>query len=77
MAEEVKEVLVFSEKNEVDGENIVAKIVLSDFENLENVKSKIIENCRENLAVYMYPNRLEFVKELEHTINGKVKRYGN
>lgn len=73
----VQDVLVMCESDKVTGEIIVAKILLRSGVNQEYVKSKIRKHCKENLASYMYPKRLDFVAKIEHTYNGKMRRYND
>ncbi|MEJ2249603.1 MAG: AMP-binding protein, partial [Candidatus Lokiarchaeota archaeon] len=61
---------------ELKGSELVkAYIVLSDgFQESEEMKAKIKDFCRKNLAPYKVPKLIEFRKELPETLVGKVQR---
>lgn len=69
--EYVKDILVYGQKNEKYGEQVIAKIVIKGGrQNLKNV----IAFCRNNLSIYKVPTKWECVDLIEKTISGKTKR---
>ncbi len=76
--QEVEMVAVVGVPNELRGEIIKAVIVPREKSLLknknENLKDKIKEHVKQNLAAHEYPRLIEFVKELPLTTTGKIKR---
>ena len=76
--EEVEMVAVVGVPDELRGEIIKAVIVPREKSLLknknENLKDKIKEHVKQNLAAHEYPKLIEFVKELPLTTTGKIKR---
>lgn len=69
----VKEVCVISEVHKLLGEVPIAKVVLK--ENEECTQSEIRNYCTSKLAHYKVPFRFDFVRNIDKTYNGKVRRY--
>ena len=71
-------VAVVGVQDELRGEIIKAVIVPREKSLLrnknENLKNKIKEHVKQNLAAHEYPRLIEFVKELPLTTTGKIKR---
>ena len=71
-------VAVVGVPDELRGEIIKAVIVPREKSLLknknENLKDKIKEYVKQNLAAHEYPRLIEFVKELPLTTTGKIKR---
>ena len=76
--QEVEMVAVVGVPDELRGEIIKAVIVPRDKALLknknENLKYKIKEHVKQNLAAHEYPRIIEFVEELPLTTTGKIKR---
>ncbi len=68
----IKEAVVAGIRDQYRGETIKAYCVLKDGESL--TEEEVIKFCRENLAAYKAPKRVEFRKELPKTMVGKVLR---
>ena len=76
--QDVEMVAVVGVPDELRGEIIKAVVVPRDKALLknknENLKYKIKEHVKQNLAAHEYPRLIEFVKELPLTTTGKIKR---
>ena len=76
--QEVEMVAVVGVPDELRGEIIKAVIVPREKSVLknknENLKYKIKEHVKQNLAAHEYPRLIEFVEELPLTTTGKIKR---
>ena len=76
--QEVEMVAVVGVPDELRGEIIKAVVVPRDKALLknknENLKYKIKEHVKQNLAAHEYPRLIEFAKELPLTTTGKIKR---
>ena len=73
----VAECCVFGRSDSMRGQIVVARIVLKkDFEADKKLEQEILDFIRENTALYKCPRKIEFVKELAKTYNGKIKRGG-
>ena len=76
--QEVEMVAVVGVPDKLRGEIIKAVIVPREKSLLknknENLKNKIKEHVKQNLAAHEYPRLIEFVKELPLTTTGKIKR---
>ena len=76
--QEVEMVAVVGVPDELRGEIIKAVIVPREKSLLknknENLKDKIKEHVKQNLAAHEYPRLIEFVEELPLTTTGKIKR---
>mgnify|MGYP001262965118 FL=1 len=76
--QEVEMVAVVGVPDELRGEIIKAVVVPREKALLknknENLKYKIKEHVKQNLAAHEYPRLIEFVKELPLTTTGKIKR---
>ena len=68
----VKEAAVVGMADEYKGEAVKAFVILKD--NLSASESDLIEFCKQKLAKYKAPRRVEFVNELPKTLVGKVLR---
>jgi long-chain acyl-CoA synthetase len=66
----IHEVAVFGIPDEIKGEAVKAAIVLRPDEKVE--VEAIIDFCRERMAKYKIPKRIEFVKELPKSATGKI-----
>ena len=69
--------LVIGEKTPVIGEAPIAKVVLKEGYDAQEVKKNIISRCMEVLPEYKYPSKIVMVDNIDSTYTGKVKRYGN
>lgn len=59
----------------VRGQNVKAFIILKPGQTAsEDLKQKIIDSCREHIAIYKLPRLVEFVAELPRTLQGKLLR---
>ncbi|HEX9492822.1 MAG TPA: acyl-CoA synthetase, partial [Thermoanaerobaculia bacterium] len=59
----------------IRGQNVKAFIILKPGQTpSEDLKKKIIDHCREHIAIYKLPRILEFVTELPRTLQGKLVR---
>ncbi|WP_209121035.1 class I adenylate-forming enzyme family protein [Alkalihalobacillus sp. BA299] len=70
---DVKETCVFGVPDEKWGESIYAHVVLSD-ETKQVSEDELIELCKNNLASFKKPRRIEIVKELPKNSYGKILR---
>ncbi len=68
----IKEAVSVGIPNEARGEMVKAYVIVEDGEKLS--RSDVIAFCREKLANYKVPRRVEFRKELPKTMVGKVLR---
>ena len=66
----IKEVAVFGTPHPDKGETVAAAIVLKDGETLTS--AEIIDYCRNHLAVYKAPARVDFLPELPKSATGKI-----
>ncbi len=66
----VKEVAVYGVSDSIKGEAVHAAVVLK--ENMKPTAEEIIGFCRDNMAVYRIPRKVEFVKELPKSPTGKI-----
>ena len=75
--EAVAESYVYGQEDPKRGQIVTAQVVLkSGYEADKNMERKLMEYLREKSALYKLPRKIEFVKELEKTYNGKIKRGG-
>jgi 2-aminobenzoate-CoA ligase len=59
----------------IRGQNVKAFIILKPGQTpSEELKQKIIDGCREHIAIYKLPRLIEFVTELPRTLQGKLLR---
>lgn len=65
----IKEALAYGVKDKTVGERIILKVIASDLSTAE-----VFKICRDKLPSYQYPDRIEIVDHLEHTISGKLLR---
>lgn len=68
----IKEAVVAGIRDQYRGETIKAYCVLKEGESL--TEEEVIKFCKENLAAYKAPKRVEFREELPKTMVGKVLR---
>ncbi len=68
----IKEAVVAGIRDRYRGETIKAYCVAKEGETL--TEEEVIKHCRENLAAYKVPKRVEFRQELPKTMVGKVLR---
>ncbi len=66
----VQEVAVYGVSDAVKGEAVHAAVVLK--KNMDPTAEEIIGFCRDNMAVYRIPRKVEFVKELPKSPTGKI-----
>jgi long-chain acyl-CoA synthetase len=66
----IKEVAVFGTPHPDKGETVVAAIVLKEGETA--TRAEIIDYCRNHLAVYKAPARVDFLPELPKSATGKI-----
>lgn len=69
--ENVVEACVYSEDDDMLGEVPVAKVVLKDKQNVNDLR----EFCKIKLSRYKIPYKIYEVDKLDKTYNGKIKRY--
>ena len=67
---------VFSRKNPITGELVVADVVLREGPVREGLEREILAACRARLPAHMTPARLRFVADLPTTGAGKLARHG-
>lgn len=71
----VLECAVSGEDDFFRGKSVKASIVLSSgFTPSKNLENEIIDFAKHQTALYKCPRKIEFVKELPKTYNGKIKR---
>jgi acyl-CoA synthetase (AMP-forming)/AMP-acid ligase II len=68
----VKEVAVASEPNQLTGQIVVARFNLVASEPASQLKRRMREFCRERLATYKIPARIEITEETQHS--GRFKK---
>jgi long-chain acyl-CoA synthetase len=66
----IKELAVYGIPHPEKGEAVCASIVLK--EGAQATSEEIIAYCRENMAAYKIPKRVEFVQELPKSATGKI-----
>jgi acyl-CoA synthetase (AMP-forming)/AMP-acid ligase II len=69
----VKEVAVIGIPDEKWGELVTALVVTND--GVEPSQEELIKHCRESLAGYKCPKKVEFVTELPRTATGKLQKF--
>ena len=67
---EIKEVAVYGVPDELKGESVCAAVVLKDGAQLR--PDDVIDWCKEKLAAYKTPARVDMVKELPKSATGKI-----
>ncbi|MBE0615329.1 MAG: long-chain fatty acid--CoA ligase [Burkholderiales bacterium] len=67
---EIKEVAVYGVPDALKGESVCAAVVLKDGAQLS--PESVIEWCKEKLAAYKTPARVDIVKELPKSATGKI-----
>ena len=67
---QIKEVAVYGVPDELKGERVCAAVVLKDGAQLD--PETVIDWCREKLAAYKTPARVDIVKELPKSATGKI-----
>src|SRR6185295_18074815 len=73
--DEVLESAVVGSPHPIKGQEVKAFVVLvAGVDGSKELSHKIFHYCREHLAPYKVPKRLEFVTELPKTISGKIRR---
>ena len=73
----VAESYVYGQEDSKRGQVVAAQVVLkSGYEADKNMERKILDFVREKTALYKCPRKIEFVKELIKTYNGKIQRGG-
>ena len=73
--EAVLECAVYSQADSKRGQIVVACVVLKDgFEGDKKLEQELFDFIRQNTALYKCPRKIEFVKELAKTYNGKILR---
>jgi 2-aminobenzoate-CoA ligase len=59
----------------IRGQNVKAAVILKPgFTPSEELKQKLIDSCRDHVAIYKLPRIVEFVTELPRTMQGKLLR---
>ncbi|MGD9972266.1 MAG: long-chain fatty acid--CoA ligase [Desulfatirhabdiaceae bacterium] len=66
----IQEAAVYGVSDPVKGEAVHAAVVLK--ENMVSTPEEIIKFCRDNMAVYRIPKKVDFVKELPKSPTGKI-----
>ena len=73
----VAESYVYGQEDSKRGQVVTAQVVLkSGYEADKNMERKILDFVRDKTALYKCPRKIEFVKELIKTYNGKIQRGG-
>lgn len=72
--EEVQDVLVYSRKNSVVGNIIVAEIILNGKYNNDIIRNKIMKYAKSQLQLYKVPRIINFVNKINITKTGKKVR---
>ena len=67
---EIREVAVYGIPDELKGESVCAAVVLKDGAQLNS--DDVIEWCKQKLAAYKTPARVDIVKELPKSATGKI-----
>ena len=70
----IAEVVVYSEKNNIIGNIVCAKVRVEKEEDIKNLRVRIKKYCRERLENYMVPVKIELVTEEQHSQRFKKKR---
>jgi acyl-coenzyme A synthetase/AMP-(fatty) acid ligase len=66
---------VYAMKNPMMGSLVCADVVLkNENEDKKEVKAQILKHCRDNMEGFKVPAIIKFVKELQTTQSGKLKR---
>jgi len=74
--DDVANVGVIGVEDEQHGEIIKAFAAVEDEQTADDdLKAKIRDHVRDNLAKYQYPREIEFVDDLPTTVSGKIQRY--
>jgi len=59
----------------IRGQNVKAAVILKPgYTPSEELKQKLIDSCRDHVAIYKLPRIVEFVTELPRTLQGKLLR---
>ena len=75
--EAVAESYVYGEEDPKRGQIVVAQVVLKSGYNADKDMERVLMDfVRQKAALYKLPRKIEFVKELVKTYNGKIKRGG-
>ena len=69
---QVSEACVFGVKDKINGEYLVAYIILKDSKNPNISNESIYKHLRENLSNFKIPREVFFVKKFPKTASGKV-----
>ena len=69
---DVLDCLVYGEKNAITGQSVCVKLVLKDESDKLEFKKKLRAFCKDKLANFKIPSKLEIVKNLE--LNSRFKR---
>jgi long-chain acyl-CoA synthetase len=70
--DQVSEACVFGVKDKINGEYLVAYIILKDSKNPNISNESIYKHLRENLSNFKVPREVFFVKKFPKTASGKV-----
>ena len=71
----VAESCVYAKTDQMRGQIVAAFIVLKEgFEPFKELERELLDFIRQNTALYKCPRKIEFVKELPKTYNGKIRR---
>lgn len=74
----VLEAYVYGRTDFKRGQIVVASVILrKGFSPDKKMEQQLLDYLRENLALYKCPRKIEFVKSLPKTYNGKIKRGGH
>lgn len=66
----IKELAVYGIPHPEKGESVCAAIILKD--DVTATEEEILAYCRENMAAYKVPRKIEFLKELPKSATGKI-----
>jgi acyl-CoA synthetase (AMP-forming)/AMP-acid ligase II len=70
----VHDVMVLGEKNPITGQIVVAKFNLEQPESLTDLKKRVREYCRDRLASYKMPAKIEIVDDEQYSARFKKIR---
>ncbi len=70
----VIEAAVFGVPDELYGETVAAVVLLDTAASPDPVVAELVELCRERLAAYEVPTKIQVAEELPHTAKGSVDR---
>jgi acyl-CoA synthetase (AMP-forming)/AMP-acid ligase II len=70
----IKEVIVYGEKNAIIGNIVCAKVTLKQQEDKKDLVSRLKKHCMGKLPGYMIPVKISIIKEMQHNERFKKNR---